>query len=60
MMRRYDRQWPDGLIVTHLDMQLARLYQNMGNQTFDDATFALKDWICHLSYERFRDPVYGL
>jgi enediyne biosynthesis protein E4 len=26
------------LVVTHLDMQLARLYQNLGDQTFDDAT----------------------
>lgn len=26
------------LIVTHLDSQLARLYQNMGDGTFDDAT----------------------
>jgi len=26
------------LLVTHLDSQLARLYQNMGKQTFDDAT----------------------
>lgn len=26
------------LVVTHLDMQLARFYQNLGDQTFDDAT----------------------
>ncbi|MHB8484364.1 MAG: CRTAC1 family protein [Candidatus Acidiferrales bacterium] len=26
------------LLVTHLDSQLARLYQNMGDGTFDDAT----------------------
>jgi len=26
------------LIITHLDSQLARLYQNMGDGTFDDAT----------------------
>ncbi len=26
------------LLVTHLDSQLARLYQNIGKQTFDDAT----------------------
>lgn len=26
------------LVVTHLDSQLARLYQNMGDGTFDDAT----------------------
>ena len=30
------------LIVTHLDMQLARLYQNAGDQTFDDATLRSK------------------
>jgi len=30
------------LIVTHLDMQLARLYQNAGDQTFDDATLSSK------------------
>ena len=30
------------LIVTHLDMQLARLYQNLGDQTFDDATLRSK------------------
>jgi len=30
------------LIVTHLDMQLARLYQNMGQQSFDDATLRSK------------------
>ena len=26
------------VIVTHLDMQLARFYRNLGDQTFDDAT----------------------
>jgi enediyne biosynthesis protein E4 len=30
------------LIVTHLDQQLARLYRNMGNQGFDDATLRSK------------------
>ena len=30
------------LIVTHLVMQLARLYQNAGDQTFDDATLRSK------------------
>jgi enediyne biosynthesis protein E4 len=30
------------LIVTHLDMQLARLYRNLGDQTFDDATLRSK------------------
>jgi hypothetical protein len=30
------------LIVTHLDMQLARFYQNLGDQTFDDATLRSK------------------
>src|ERR1700722_11994426 len=30
------------LTVTHLDMQLARFYQNLGDQTFDDATLRSK------------------
>lgn len=30
------------LIVTHLDQQLARLYRNMGDQGFDDATLRSK------------------
>ncbi len=30
------------LIVTHLDMQLARLYRNLGDGTFDDATLQSK------------------
>jgi enediyne biosynthesis protein E4 len=30
------------LIVTHLDMQLARLYRNLGDQTFDDVTLRSK------------------
>ena len=42
------------LIVTHLDMQLARLYQNMGDQTFDDATFRSK-----LSYATYHMSSFG-
>ena len=42
------------LIVTHLDMQLARLYQNMGDGTFDDATFRSK-----LSYATFHMSGFG-
>jgi hypothetical protein len=30
------------LVVAHLDMQLARLYQNLGDHTFDDATMRSK------------------
>jgi enediyne biosynthesis protein E4 len=30
------------LVVTHLDMQLARFYQNLGDHTFDDATLRSK------------------
>jgi hypothetical protein len=30
------------LIVAHLDMQLARFYQNLGDQSFDDATLRSK------------------
>jgi hypothetical protein len=30
------------LVVTHLDMQLARLYQSLGDRTFDDATLRSK------------------
>jgi hypothetical protein len=30
------------LVVAHLDMQLARLYRNLGDQTFDDATLSSK------------------
>ena len=48
------------LIVTHLDMQLARLYQNLGDQTFDDATLRIEDWLRHLSHERVRHALYGL
>jgi hypothetical protein len=42
------------LIVGHLDMQLARLYQNMGDQTFDDATLRSK-----LSYATFHMSTFG-
>jgi enediyne biosynthesis protein E4 len=38
------------LIVTHLDMQLARFYQNLGDQTFDDAT--LRSKIGYATYHR--------
>ncbi|HYM75968.1 MAG TPA: CRTAC1 family protein [Candidatus Dormibacteraeota bacterium] len=42
------------LIVGHLDMQLARLYQNMGDQTFDDATLRSK-----LSYSTYHLSTFG-
>jgi enediyne biosynthesis protein E4 len=42
------------LIVTHLDMQLARLYQNMGDQTFDDATLRSK-----IGYATFHISGFG-
>ena len=42
------------LIVTHLDMQLARLYRNLGDQTFDDATFYSK-----LSYATYHMSGFG-
>ena len=42
------------LIVTHLDMQLARLYQNRGDQTFDDATFRSR-----LSYATYHMSGFG-
>ncbi|HEX4489410.1 MAG TPA: CRTAC1 family protein, partial [Terriglobales bacterium] len=42
------------LIVTHLDMQLARLYRNLGDQGFDDATFRSK-----LSYATYRMSGFG-
>jgi len=43
------------LIVTHLDMQLARLYQSRGDGTFDDATFRSK-----LSYATFHMSGFGV
>src|SRR3984957_1677376 len=42
------------LIVGHLDMQLARFYQNMGDQTFDDATLRSK-----LSYSTYHVSTFG-
>jgi hypothetical protein len=36
------------LTVTHLDMQLARFYQNLGDRTFDDAT--LRSQIGYATY----------
>jgi hypothetical protein len=42
------------LIVTHLDMQLARLYRNLGDHGFDDATFRSK-----LSYATYRLSGFG-
>jgi enediyne biosynthesis protein E4 len=42
------------IIVTHLDMQLARYYQNLGGGSFDDATFRSK-----LSYATFHLSGFG-
>jgi hypothetical protein len=42
------------LIVGHLDMQLARVYQNMGDQTFEDATLRSK-----LSYSTYHMSTFG-
>ncbi|HKV78434.1 MAG TPA: CRTAC1 family protein [Candidatus Sulfotelmatobacter sp.] len=42
------------LIVGHLDMQLARVYQNMGGQTFEDATLRSK-----LSYSTYHMSTFG-
>ena len=42
------------LIVTHLDQQIARLYQNQGDSSFEDATFRSK-----LSYATFRVSGFG-
>jgi enediyne biosynthesis protein E4 len=42
------------LIVAHLDMQLARVYQNLGDGTFDDATFRSK-----LSYATYHISTFG-
>jgi len=42
------------LIVAHLDMQLARVYRNLGDGTFDDATFRSK-----LSYATFHISTFG-
>jgi hypothetical protein len=42
------------LIVGHLDMQLARVYQNQGDQTFEDATLRSK-----ISYSTFHMSTFG-
>jgi hypothetical protein len=42
------------LIVGHLDMQLARVYQNMGDQTFEDATLRSK-----LAYSTYHMSTFG-
>ena len=42
------------LIVTHLDLQLARLYRNMGELGFEDATFASK-----ISYATYHMSGFG-
>ena len=42
------------LIVTHLDFELARLYRNLGDGTFDDATFPAK-----LGYATFHLSGFG-
>jgi hypothetical protein len=45
---------PD-LVVGHLDLQLARLYRNLGSGSFTDATSSSK-----LSYETFHFSEFGL
>jgi len=42
------------LVVTHLDQQLARLYRNLGDKTFDDVTFRSR-----LSYATFHMSGFG-
>ena len=42
------------LIVGHLDMQLARLYRNLGDQTFDDATLRSK-----IGYATYHISTFG-
>lgn len=42
------------IVVTHLDLQLARLYQNLGDGTFDDATFRSK-----IAYDTFHVSGFG-
>jgi len=42
------------IVVTHLDMQLARLYHNLGDGTFEDATFRSK-----LGYSTFHMSGFG-
>lgn len=43
------------LVVAHLDMQLARLYRNLGDGTFEDATVLSK-----LGYSTFKMSEFGL
>ena len=45
--------WSD-LVVTHLDQQLARLYRNLGDGSFEDATYRSK-----LSYATFHLSGFG-
>jgi len=42
------------IVAVHLDMQLARLYRNLGGGTFEDATFQSK-----LSYATFHMSEFG-
>jgi enediyne biosynthesis protein E4 len=42
------------LMVAHLDMQLARVYQNLGDGTFEDATFRSK-----ISYATYHVGTFG-
>jgi hypothetical protein len=42
------------LIVGHLDMQLARLYRNQGDHTFEDATFRSK-----IAYATYHISTFG-
>ena len=42
------------LVVTHLDMQLARFYQNLGDGFFDDATLRSK-----IAYDTFHMSGFG-
>ena len=42
------------LVVGHLDMQLARVYQNQGDQTFEDATLRSK-----ISYSTYHMSTFG-
>lgn len=43
------------LVVAHLDMQLARLYANLGDQTFEDATLRSK-----IGYATYHMSEFGL
>jgi len=42
------------LVVTHLDMQLARLYRNLGSQMFDDETLSSK-----IGYATYHSSGFG-